>query len=379
MKFVSTPQQGHIVWLDVVRFVAIFMVVACHCTDPFNVAGGALKNADYIFWGNVYGSLLRPCVPLFVMITGLLLLPVPQDMGSFYKKRIPRVVVPFLIWSVLYNLFPWIVQSLGGTPELVSRFFAYASEPSASFASALHDIAMIPFNFSVYATHLWYIYMLVGLYLYMPVFSAWVKQASNKAKICVLVLWGVTLLLPYAERFVSSNLWGTCSWNQFGMLYYFAGFNGYLLLGHYLKNGTGWSALKTCLIAVPMFAVGYMITFYGFGEMRALPDATEMDIELFFTYCSLNVVLMTTALFLLVQRVKVSSQTLCRILANLTKCGLGIYMVHYFYVGVGFSLVTALQIPAGWIVPLSAVIAFVLAWGTVVLIYRLPWAKWIVG
>lgn len=38
---------------------------------------------------------------------------------------------------------------------------------------------MIPLNFSMYTTHLWYIYMLIGLYLYLPILSAWLQQASE--------------------------------------------------------------------------------------------------------------------------------------------------------------------------------------------------------
>ncbi len=78
------PQR--IEWVDVLRFIAIFLVVCCHCTDPFNVSPEAHTNPEFGFWGAVYGSFLRPCVPLFVMITGLLLLPVRASMGSFYKN-----------------------------------------------------------------------------------------------------------------------------------------------------------------------------------------------------------------------------------------------------------------------------------------------------
>ena len=60
------------------------------------------------------------------------------------------------------------------------------------------------------------------------------EEAEERAKLMFLLAWGVTLLLPYYYQFVSNYLWGTCSWNSFGMLYSFAGFNGYLLLGHYL-------------------------------------------------------------------------------------------------------------------------------------------------
>ena len=91
MELQKNPQ--HIVWLDVVRFVAMFTVVCCHCTDPFNFYPGTPPNIGEIkLWGAIYGALLRPCVPLFVMITGALLLPGRGEMSVFYKNRIPRVL-----------------------------------------------------------------------------------------------------------------------------------------------------------------------------------------------------------------------------------------------------------------------------------------------
>ena len=65
------------------------------------------------------------------------------------------------------------------------------------------------------------------------------------------------------------------------MLYYFAGFNGYLLLGHYLRNHD-WTGRQAALIGVPMFVVGYAVTFFGFRHMTALPDFTDEMLELFF-------------------------------------------------------------------------------------------------
>lgn len=56
----QTPAQ-HIVWLDVVRLVAMFTVVCCHCTDPFNFYPGTSPDiVDIKFWGAVYGAALRP-------------------------------------------------------------------------------------------------------------------------------------------------------------------------------------------------------------------------------------------------------------------------------------------------------------------------------
>lgn len=378
----SNQKNQHIVWLDVVRFIAMFTVVCCHCTDPFNFYPGTAPNIGEIkLWGAIYGSVLRPCVPLFVMITGALLLPVRGDASTFYKKRIPRVFYPFLIWSVLYNLFPWITGLLGLNPQIILDFFPYAGEEvmQQSFSVSLEYILMIPFNFSILAVHMWYIYLLIGLYLYLPVFSAWVEKASERAKLMFLLAWGVTLLLPYYYQFVSNYLWGTCSWNSFGMLYAFAGFNGYLLLGHYLKN-LEWSLKKTLTIGIPMFAVGYAVTFLGFRHITALPEYTDEMLELFFTYCSLNVVMMTIPVFMLAKKVKVNSERMKKALANLTVCGFGIYMIHYFFTGPSVVLMRAIDMPIGLQIPVAAILAFAVSWGLVWLIYRTgKVAKYIVG
>lgn len=378
----SNQKNQHIVWLDVVRFIAMFTVVCCHCTDPFNFYPGTAPNIGEIkLWGAIYGSVLRPCVPLFVMITGALLLPVRGDASTFYKKRIPRVFYPFLIWSVLYNLFPWITGLLGLNPQIILDFFPYAGEEvmRQSFSVSLEYILMIPFNFSILAVHMWYIYLLIGLYLYLPVFSAWVEKASERAKLMFLLAWGVTLLLPYYYQFVSNYLWGTCSWNSFGMLYAFAGFNGYLLLGHYLKN-LEWSLKKTLAIGIPMFAVGYAVTFLGFRHITALPEYTDEMLELFFTYCSLNVVMMTIPVFMLAKKVKVNSERMKKALANLTVCGFGIYMIHYFFTGPSVVLMRAIDMQIGLQIPVAAILAFAVSWGLVWLIYRAgKVAKYIVG
>lgn len=200
--------EKRIIWLDFVKFIAIFMMIAVHCTD--NVTPAERSEPWYNLWGSFYGSFMRPAIPLFVMVTGALLLPVEQNISAFYKKRLTRLLVPFIIWSLLYNLFPWITGLLGFSPTIINDFFAWA-EPDQSLSGALHHIAMIPFNFSMLAVQMWYVYLLIGLYLYMPIFSAWVKQASIKEQKVFLVLWFVSLFIPYLREYLTKDLWGTCS------------------------------------------------------------------------------------------------------------------------------------------------------------------------
>ena len=378
---VSSPQR--VVWLDVVRLVAMFTVVCCHCTDPFNFYPGDSPDINEIkFWGGVYGAVLRPCVPLFVMITGALLLPVRGEVSVFYRKRIPRVFFPFVIWTLLYSLFPWLTGALGLDAKVILDFFPYSGEEvmTQSLAVSLGYIVQMSVNFSPLGVHMWYIYLLIGLYLYLPIFSAWVSQASERAKRYFLGAWGVTTLLPYAHEFVAPYLWGECSWNSFGMLYYFAGFNGYLLLGHYLRHHD-WNRTQAYSWGIPMFLLGYIITWTGFRHMIARPNYTPEEYELFFTYCSLNVVLMTIPLFMWCKRVKVRSERLIRLLSNLTLCGFGVYMIHYFLTGPSVLAVRALQVPIGLQIPLAAVIAFGVSWLIVALCYRCFGKKtrWVMG
>ena len=386
----NSISDNRIVWLDVIRCVAMIMVIGVHCIDPFYISPTMRAIPEYTHWAAIYGSLLRPSVPLFVMIMRLLLLPVKkQPLGKFYKKRIYRVLFPFLIWSVLYSMFPWVTGVLGLPKEIIGDFFCYTQgQESQSLIDSLKDVVMIPFNFSHKENHMWYIYLLIGLYLYMPFFSAWIENADRKTKRAFLLIWIISLFIPYLKEYVANCLFersgyvfGTDTWNEFGLFYYFAGFNGYLLLGHYVKKGNDWSLMKTFILCILMFAVGYYITYTGFSTTASNPNATETEMELFFTFCSPNVLLMTLATFLLLQKVVITNSTVIKVLANMTQCGFGIYMVHYFVVGPFFLLIGPSSLPIPLQVPLMAICIFLCSWAFTALIYKLMPQKavWFMG
>lgn len=372
--------DNRLVWLDVIRCVAMLMVIGVHCIDPFYISPTMRAIPEYTHWAGVYGSLFRPSVPLFVMMTGLLLLPVKeQPLGTFYKKRIFRVLFPFLIWSVLYSMFPWFTGVLGLPKEIIGDFFCYTQgHESQNLMDSLKDVAMIPFNFSHKENHMWYIYLLIGLYLYMPFFSGWIGKNNRKTQQAFLLIWVISLFIPYLREYVSNwlfdrdgYLFGTDTWNEFGMFYYFAGFIGFLLLGHYVKEGNNWSLPKTLLICAVMFIAGYYITYTGFSTTAENPNATETEMELYFTFCSPNVLLLTLSMFLLLQKVVINNPAVIKALANMTKCGFGIYMVHYFLVGPFFLLIGPSSLPIPLQVPLMAVLIFLCSWAFTALVYKI--------
>ena len=100
----TTPQKPQkpqrIVWVDILRFIAILMVIAIHSADPFNVSPEARANPEFNYWGSIYGSMLRACVPLFVMITGFL---VPISL----KIPVTAVIAFAISWALVAVVYRW--------------------------------------------------------------------------------------------------------------------------------------------------------------------------------------------------------------------------------------------------------------------------------
>ena len=341
METVTAKQR--IIYLDFLKVIAIFLMVANHCVDNVTPAERALP--WYNLWGSVYNSFTRPAIPLFMMVTGILLLPTKMDMGSFYKKRLSRVLIPFLVWSVLYNLFPWFTGLLNCDPETIHVFFKWA-DTSQAFGDALRNILMIPFNFSAFAVQMWYVYLLIGIYLYIPVFSAWVEKSDKRSQRIFLAIWAVSLFVPYLRNYLTENLFGECSWNEFGLFYYFAGFSGYMLLGYHLvKYPLQMSKVSKYALAAIAFAIGYAVTLIGFKNATAVEGQSEAMVELFFTFCSPNVALMTFAIFLIGKDLRFENKRVNRFISQFSICTFGIWMCHYFFVGPVFLLFKSCEMP----------------------------------
>lgn len=151
------PQSERIVWIDWLRVTACFLVMVVHSSEPFYLNGYdplILTPAD-LFWVSLLDSASRMAVPLFIIASSCLLFPLSYTAGEFWRRRARRLLVPFILWSLVYAL-AW------GNP-----------------VSNLKDL-MLNFNFS--AGHLWFVYMLVGLYLIMPllVFMDQTAHSGNK-------------------------------------------------------------------------------------------------------------------------------------------------------------------------------------------------------
>ena len=116
----SFSRREHIGWVDLLRVLACFLVVFAHCCDPF--VGQLDADRGAFLTGAFAGSLVRCSVPLFVMMTGVLLLPVGEGMGAFYRRRIGRIVPPLLFWSLALPALYCVYLNCGGTTDRLAKF-----------------------------------------------------------------------------------------------------------------------------------------------------------------------------------------------------------------------------------------------------------------
>ena len=199
-------------------------------------------------------------------------------------------------------------------------YMRYVGTSSPSIAPALftgeatlHKMWTFVFNFCYDTTPLWYLYMLIGLYLIMPLISPWLERASRRELQRVLAIWGVTLLLPYVKmlapalgymgNYGNTGLYGVCDWNEFGTFHYVSGFAGYLVLAFYLvKFPPAWNWRKTLGICIPTFLAGYLATGLGYVVMQKHFPGNYAYLEIVWYFAGINVFMMTAPVFILVQK-----------------------------------------------------------------------------
>lgn len=359
----SKSADSRIGWIDLLRVLACFMVVLSHACDPFV---GQFDN-DYTAFltGTAIGSLVRPCVPLFVMMTGVLLLPVPdRDRGLtvFYRRRVGRLVWPLVFWSLMlpvmgYCYFNYI------NPDTANSMLADGMYETQRFIPRMWTWI---FNFNYDTTALWYLYMLVGLYLVIPIVNSWLVTASRHDVKTVLILWGVSLCLPYIQMVAPSlglegmfgnfGILGVCDWNAYGTFYYISGFIGYIILAYYMKTyPLDWSKFKMTVILLPMFLVGYIITFGGYVLIQKLHPGDYSHLEIIWLFCGINVFMMTFPVFAAVQRIKITGKKWLSSLASLT---FGIYLAHFPLESAGYDLLEKSGLPDWTRILLASFVVF---------------------
>lgn len=220
------------------------------------------------------------------MVSGALLLKVnagkPFETKSFLRKRFTKILIPLMFW----NFVGWGLEQNGVKNTELGI--------------------------------LWFMYCLAGIYLLTPILSRWLSVANIKEVEFYLVLWLVTLCVPFVKIFFPVNESDT-SW-----LYYFHGYVGYYVLGFYLQNYWG------CRLSVGRKIV-FLVVFVCVSVV--LPIAllilnVKVDFYSLFWYLSITVALQCVVWWSVVKRLMKNVANLPRFVVELSKLSFGIYLIH---------------------------------------------------
>ena len=203
-----------IAYYDQLRVLAILGIICCHVAADFITRNHGLIMQHKTFFGVLLFSSGRLVgVPVFLMLSGALLINKKDTLSEFIKKRFNRVLIPFIFWASIYVIFAVVIQELEFTPQLVFNIFFGVKGGMGAI--------------------LWFVWMLMVVYIAIFIINKILEYGKSKSDnfdtnfINVLVLLSLILYLVYnmvQQNFPDNNI------------YYYASFIPFAIFGYFLTH-----------------------------------------------------------------------------------------------------------------------------------------------
>lgn len=262
-------EKDRFLYMDVLRVFAFLCVTALHAATPYLSTASLTGSVSWIFCVCVNAA-ARAGVPLFLMLTGALLLGRDEGVGAFYRRRLPRILLPIAVWDILYYYCLSDGALSGGGLSL-----------SAFLGAVLN-------NGTYY--HLWYLYELLGIYLILPFLSRACRSSNLKeAAVLLAVAAFPGTIRPFLNRHLPIGIF------LFDPL--LEGYLGYVLLGYLLSR----IHLTKKAVVLACFSLVLGLFFSIAGNIHASLEAGAPDLVMNGGYM-LNHYLTAGGLFLLARR-----------------------------------------------------------------------------
>ena len=348
-------ERENLFWADVLRVIVIFGVIVIHVAADVITEWGHFS-PSWWWAANIEDSLVRGCVPVFIMLSGALLLPKQESLPDFFHKRLKRILIPFIVWNILYLVWK-----------------KYFFEPSLGLAEALGRVAGDGVHF-----HLWFLYIIAGLYLVTPIFRILTAHATKQDLIYFLGLWFVVAsLLPFMEQI--TQLFTGARFHIKLPAEAATGFIGYFVLGHFLMK---YATEKSVRSAVLIWAASLSVCIAGTYLLSA---HFHHYVNLLYDNFAPNVIFYTASFFILL---KFSGPVLeknlplafRKLTLSFSQASFGIYLIHPMILDVfrrgrwGFVLKADLHHPL-WMIPLTAIAIYLFSFLLIWLIQKIPYGK----
>lgn len=339
-------EQEHIDYLDLLRLAAIFFVMVLH------VAGGYWYDVDLrsFEWKvlNIYDATGRWGVPVLIMISGVLFLGKDRPLKRLYRKNILRIFTAFVFWSVIYAV-------MFHSPERGREGF----------------ISEIVVGYY----HLWFLYMLLGLYIVSPLLRR-IAQSETALRYFLVLSFVFAILVPRGLFFIS--VWNKGWADLFGRavdemrLFLPLGFSFYFMLGYYLSRRETGRKTELACYALGVFGLVAMIVLTACHSRRLGEGSTQG-----YDALTVNALLMSVAVFTFgknrLSGLRLSDRARS-VVRKLSQYSFGAYLIHAMLISLldrWFGL-NALSFQPILSVPVIAVGVCAMSFALSALLHRIP-------
>lgn len=354
--------EGIVLPVDLIRAVAIVLVILLHASAEPNLNINIMSQAGIQLWwaSHIYDSVGLTAVPLFVMLTGALLLQpskADEPLRVFFKKRWNRIGIPILFWGAAY--FAWDTLVKGQSLTLVSALQGVLAGPYVQF---------------------WYVYLLIGLYLITPILRVVVAHANWSIIRYFLGVWfigtGIISLLTLYASISSQTIWFRST------VFILTGIIGYYILGAYIAKFRLRSSLLILFLTLSSLwtIVG---TYFLVGTMG------ERYSQFFLDASSFSVIVASVSLFLILAKFsnhKTETRFALgnRVLKIISQNSLPLWLFHIIILetlqngclGFRISVTTMSSIIE---IPIITVLTLLICLAIIVPLKKIPYVKKIIG
>jgi surface polysaccharide O-acyltransferase-like enzyme len=275
--------KTRLLWPDLVKAVAIFMVICIHTLQINSV-----WLSDYVL------KICQTSIPLFIMVSGALLLGKKESYQNFYKKRIIKVLIPWIMWTLIYMLIYYFSKD----KYVLKNFFI-------SFDNNAYE--WVKFFYIQFLTGLWFLPLIFGIYLITPALKIFVQNAKRLDFTYILIIWFIFVsILPFL---FSNDLFP--KWLP-SIIFSPIQYSGYFILGYFILSNKKSHSFPDWII-LPILLLFAILPLTHFLDPGTVICAGLLFIFLFSISSKLN---------------KYKYMTVKKIIHLVGKTSFGIYIVH---------------------------------------------------
>lgn len=297
-------------YLDILRVLSIIGVTLIHSSSVIVVD---MTNIGSLSWwiANIINSSSRWAVPVFFMISGALLLDAPGEiiLKDFYKKRFSKIILPFLIWSIIYSI--------------IKHYFLHPDFPNWL---EMPGIIFREFLFDQVYVHFWFLYVLTTVYIILPFIKKLISNLDKKELRFWLIGWFVVSFVYKAGQQLYTYITNESLYISLLNIPFFSGYLGFFLLGYYLHKYSLATASKNAL-----YILGFL-AFLLIPLMTYINSAGKdfLD-ETFYGHFSLATVFTAISVFLFIKNTDwntLLNTKMKKLIVSLSNSTFGIYFIH---------------------------------------------------